>query len=249
MKKTELTTLKALLNAQTECAELQTQIKHIDHAIQQQQTTLEAAKIDDSSLAELRAEKELMLANIAIGAGSESDLNALEEKLQAEEEAIRRSTESASKAAKNAIQTIAGLQRKREAVSNELDIASRQLKSTRYRFIAEYAKLKAEDYYKSVEAVAKNLAQLKGIEDMFPAGKDGFVSQTINLLPTRGFHDAVLPKASCFPDNVFPANSGGSANFSDALRVWNSDFEEVVVLKEMEVIANELQALGVELQS
>lgn len=220
--------LTALLNHQQAIAYVKTQLTQLDEAIVAQKEAGAQLRDREKLIADLRVEREDILADIAMGHDKAKELQKLDARLAEQEASL------AKKGSQAAVgETIAGLERKRVALDAKLQDLQAPLGRLRRALVKEQAETLGGEYAELALKLANIYGRLTALNNIW-VGLNGISFKANNAslsIPALNL-DAVAPHAMQFRPHLLATEFGTHAEIvpligaeKDSLRAAGIEIE------------------------
>lgn len=192
-----------LARAQKAVREVAREVERIEALIADQESRLAAVADSTGALAELRASRQALLADVAEGKAGDQEVAELEARIAEAEQ-----TAAAAGALRERLQaTLAGLAEKRAAAVRANEAAQEALRAGQVAYVRHAAELAVTDYIEAAEALKKALAKIIGRRNVLRALEGGNSSHARLLTPAV---ELVIPSLNLpvFAELAHPAHPG-----------------------------------------
>lgn len=232
--------LDQVLSAQSRIADIERNISATQAAMQQQQELLSAQAEDKnqatSQLQDLRAERQILAAGLAMGEGNEAELEAIEQRLT---EALSHA-KSQGQASAIVTDTMTGLQRRLDKLKQEQEAAQQLHHEALADLVEEMAQEAVNEYLLQAVMLAESLAKLKGLKSLFSQHK-GAVARAADII---GFHYLDIPSPNRLSKHSDPS---GLLDMENRFRSLVPDHRvDELATQTRETIKAQLETLGVQ---
>lgn len=233
--------LDQVLSAQSRIADIERSISTTQAAMQQQQELLSTQTEDKSQAAnqlqDLRAERQILVAGLAMGEGNEAELEAIEQRLS---EALS-NAKSQGQASIIAKDTMTGLQRRMDKLKQDQEAAQQRHQEALAALVEEIAQEAVAEYLPKVVTLAESLAKLKGLKSLFSRHK-GAVANAADRI---GFGHLDIPSPAKLSKHK---DASGLLDMENSYRSLVPDYRvDALATQTREAIKAQLEALGIQL--